>query len=72
MAPLIYFRCREAAHQLGVAAPTTDRPGSPITWHDGNWAYCPLGASGGHVWEPVAPPLSRTELLLGAKSEMRV
>ena len=49
MTPLIYFRCRNSEHQ--PAAPLSSaQPGSPITWHDGRWAYCPLGAADEHDW----------------------
>ena len=50
MTPLIYFRCRNSDHQLATPLTTSAQPGSPITWHDGRWAYCPLGASGDHDW----------------------
>ena len=49
MTPLIYFRCRNSDHQL-AAAPSDAQPGSPITWHEGRWAYCPLGLADGHDW----------------------
>ena len=27
--------------------------GSPVTIHDGAWAYCPAGARTEHEWEPI-------------------
>jgi len=50
MTPLIYFRCRNSDHQLAAAAPNDAQPGSPITWHEGRWAYCPRGLADGHDW----------------------
>ena len=49
MTPLIYLRCRNSEHQLADAS-NGSQPGSPITWHDGRWAYCPLGAPDEHDW----------------------
>lgn len=48
MTPLIYFRCRNSEHQLAKEPGT--QPGSPITWHEGRWAYCPVGAADEHDW----------------------
>jgi hypothetical protein len=30
-------------------------PGSPVTIHDGAWAYCPAGARTEHEWEEIDP-----------------
>jgi hypothetical protein len=68
MAPLIYFSCHAATHQLGDAR-NGDQPTSPITWHDGRWAYCPAGAWEGHEWRNVVPPSSLDELRRAAKRE---
>jgi hypothetical protein len=68
MTALIYFRCRSAAHET-IISPTS-QPTSPITWHDGQWAYCPTGAAVGHDWERVAGA-SLAELRSKSISEVR-
>ena len=60
MTPLIYFRCRETRHQIG--APHDGQPGSPITWHESRWAYCPLGVAEGHDWVRLEVGSSVSEL----------
>jgi hypothetical protein len=50
---LIHFRCRAASHQN--VSTRDSQPGSPITFHDGHWAYCPAGRAAGCQWEAVAP-----------------
>ena len=48
MEGLITLVCREPGHQ--------GEPGevsNSITVVDREWSYCPAGASGGHMWEPV-------------------
>lgn len=50
MSAKISFVCRTEGHQ---DTPTAIGPSSPVTLHDGVWAYCPLGAVDGHAWEPV-------------------
>jgi hypothetical protein len=52
---LIHFRCRATEHQQPRLIYDPDHPGSPITFHDGQWAYCLDGAADGHVWESIAP-----------------
>jgi hypothetical protein len=37
--------------------------GSPVTIHDGAWAYCPAGARADHGWEPIEP-VTLTDLKL--------
>lgn len=49
---LIHFRCRTASHQNVLTSDS--QPGSPITFHDGHWAYCPTGRAAGCQWEAVA------------------
>ena len=52
-APLIHFLCRAKSHQhLPNKKPEA---GSPITFHDGHWAYCPAGLATGHQWEAITP-----------------
>jgi hypothetical protein len=53
MAPLIHFRCSAVSHQDSGA--TGAQPGSPITWYQGSWAYCPSGRADGHEWAAVMP-----------------
>jgi hypothetical protein len=50
---LIHFRCRAASHQDVWAKDS--QPGSPLTFHDGHWAYCPAGRAAGCQWEAVTP-----------------
>jgi hypothetical protein len=52
MAPLIYFRCCEPLHEQ--PSPRATNPGSPITFHEGQWAYCAAGRPDGHKWERIA------------------
>jgi hypothetical protein len=56
---LIHFRCRAASHQDVWTGDS--QPGSPITFHDGHWAYCPAGRAAGCEWEAV-PPISLEDL----------
>jgi hypothetical protein len=63
MTPLIYFRCQSPEHQLPIK-PDRGQPGSPITFHDRRWAYCPLGASEGHAWTELTQGLSVSELTI--------
>ena len=58
-APLIHFVCRAKTHQAVRTKKTPD--GSPITFHDGHWAYCPAGLATGHQWEAI-PPTTREAL----------
>ena len=51
---LVRYVCRlrdhvDASHDM--AAPTV----SPVTIHDGVWAFCPAGAQSEHVWEAIEP-----------------
>lgn len=51
---LVRYVCRARAHveagrNAAVAA------GSPVTVHEGVWAYCAAGARAGHEWEPIEP-----------------
>lgn len=63
MTPQIYFRCRAMAHQLSAkSGATAAQPSSPITWHEGRWAYCPSGAADGHDWTELASGLSVADL----------
>ena len=53
MAPLIHFLCRSKSHQ--DARTKTPQTGNPVTFHEGQWAYCPAGLATGHQWEAIAP-----------------
>jgi hypothetical protein len=46
----IRFVCRAQKHQH-PAKPSM--PTSPVTYHDGAWAYCASGAAADHQWEAV-------------------
>ena len=59
---LVRFVCRAKEHVDATPDPTMD-VGSPVTIHDGAWAYCPAGARTGHEWEAIEP-VSLTELKL--------
>jgi hypothetical protein len=45
---LIRFVCRESEHQRASASVT-----SPVTLHEEEWAFCPAGVVGGHMWERI-------------------
>lgn len=51
---LIFYVCRTADHQQPVLADRDDMSTSPVTFHEGEWAFCPCGASSGHAWEQVS------------------
>ena len=62
---LVRFVCRAKVHVNGGRSATTVL-GSPVTIHDGAWAYCAAGSRAGHEWEAIEP-VSLTELkLIGA------
>jgi hypothetical protein len=56
-----HFLCVAADH----VAPASDIKGrgyfSPVTVHQGKWAYCPAGFAAKHDWRAIAPT-SREEL----------
>ena len=54
MAALIHYRCAAAQHQRPTASDLRS-PTSPVTYHNGNWAYCPLGFHDGHEWKAIQP-----------------
>jgi len=62
---LVRFVCRAKVHVNGGRSATTAL-GSPVTIHDGAWAYCAAGSRAEHEWEAIEP-VSLTELkLIGA------
>jgi hypothetical protein len=53
MAPLIHFLCRAKSHQDRRTKKA--QTGSPVTFHEGQWAYCPAGVATSHEWEATTP-----------------
>ena len=51
---LVRFVCRAQAH-MGASRNTAVAAGSPVTIHEGAWAYCPAGSRIDHVWEAIEP-----------------
>lgn len=51
---LVRHVCRAKAH-LEVSRNGREAEGSPVTIHDGGWAYCPAGARSEHQWEAIEP-----------------
>jgi hypothetical protein len=51
---LVRFICRAKVH-VDASRNATVAVGSPVTIHDGAWAYCPAGARSEHVWEAIEP-----------------
>ena len=51
---LVRYVCRSQAH-LAVSQGATLAAGSPVTIHDGVWAYCPGGSRADHAWESIEP-----------------
>lgn len=53
---LFEFICRASVHRISVERSRTElASASPITVHDGKWAYCSAGATEGHDWRRIAP-----------------
>ena len=59
---LVRFVCRAKGH-LDATRDAMADAGSPVTIHDGAWAYCPAGARTEHEWEGIEP-VSLPELKL--------
>jgi hypothetical protein len=51
---LVRFTCRAKVH-VDASRNATVAAGSPVTIHEGAWAYCPAGARSEHVWEAIEP-----------------
>jgi hypothetical protein len=51
---LVRFICRSSIH-LEASRTPTEAVRSPVTIHDGAWAYCPGGAQTEHEWEAIEP-----------------
>jgi hypothetical protein len=59
---LVRHVCRASAH-LDASRNARVADGSPVTIHDGGWAYCPAGAQSDHKWEAI-DPVTLTDLRL--------
>jgi hypothetical protein len=62
---LIRFVCRETEHQRASGNVT-----SPVTLHEEEWAFCPAGVVGGHMWERIEG--ATLDALRRRSSEVRV
>jgi hypothetical protein len=51
---LVRYVCRAQVH-VDASRNATVAAGSPVTIHEGAWAYCPAGARTEHEWEAIAP-----------------
>ena len=51
---LVRFICRAKVH-VDASRNATVAVGSPVTVHEGAWAYCAAGARAEHAWEAIAP-----------------
>jgi hypothetical protein len=51
---LVRFVCRSSVHSEASRNPT-EAVRSPVTIHEGAWAYCPGGAGVEHEWEAIEP-----------------
>ena len=69
MAALIQFRCRAIEHQSPAVLNVTV---SPITLHERQWAYCPLGVPDGHEWSELEIGRSFDEVSRTTVSEARI
>ena len=69
MGALIHYRCTAPQHQRPTPSDLRT-PTSPVTFHDGRWAYCPLGLHDGHVWDAIEPS-SLDEVKQDLHSEVR-
>ncbi|MEK6206004.1 MAG: hypothetical protein AABM32_00010 [Chloroflexota bacterium] len=49
---LVRYVCRAKAH-VDASRNATVAAGSPVTVHEGEWAYCAAGAHTEHVWEEI-------------------
>jgi hypothetical protein len=59
---LVRFVCRSRVH-IDATRNATVAAGSPVTVHEGAWAYCTAGARTEHVWEAIEP-VTLTDLKL--------
>jgi hypothetical protein len=66
---LVRFVCRAGAH-VDASRNATVAVGSPVTIHDGVWAYCPAGARTDHEWDAIEP-VTLTDLKLIGGGRLR-
>ena len=66
---LVRFVCRAGVH-VGASRDASVPAGSPVTIHDGAWAYCAAGARSEHAWEAI-PPVTLSDLKLIAVARAR-
>lgn len=62
---LIRYVCRNTAHERARNSVT-----SPVTLHENEWAFCPAGFIGEHIWEQIEG--ETLETLRRHSSEVRV
>lgn len=51
---LVRYICRAQAH-LAASRNASVAVGSPVTIHEGAWAYCPAGSRIEHEWQAIEP-----------------
>ncbi len=51
---LVRYVCRAKVH-IDASRSATVLAGSPVTVHEGAWAYCAAGARTEHEWEAIEP-----------------
>jgi hypothetical protein len=51
---LVRYVCRARVH-VDASRNGAVAAGSPVTVHEGVWAYCPAGARAEHAWEAIEP-----------------
>ena len=51
---LVRYVCRAKVH-VDASRNATVAAGSPVTIHEGTWAYCAAGARVEHEWEAIEP-----------------
>ena len=51
---LVRYVCRAPTH-LAASRNATVAVSSPVTIHEGAWAYCPAGSRIEHAWQAIEP-----------------
>jgi hypothetical protein len=64
---LVRFVCRAKVH-VDASRNATVAVGSPVTIHQGAWAYCPAGARTDHEWESIEPVTLSDLRLIGVRA----
>jgi hypothetical protein len=68
---LVRYVCRSKAHMdTSASRSAMVTAGSPVTIHDGGWAYCPAGSQTDHAWEAIEP-VTLTDLRLAKAARPR-